>query len=426
MHTYHAPRSSYETYLDHRRSFLVDRGHVNPPKQEIGLATLCIDYLNLPALVEEPNEGKVLNGDYAFIDYATLYWVRHLEAGLVQINSNESIMKELAESLEAFLDQHWTSPNATFVISKRNSDRLKFFKDYPFYERLEHATVSTRKQLTFFGKMRKDEIAMDLADIVTNARMILEHLLSSPLDEDTRNDLGLKYGNNLFKCPRLSCQSFSIGFASSDERERHVGKHERPFRCTEPACPAFTFGFTSEGEREKHVRDMHSVQNSQDQEFPTDEEIKQSLQSQTPQVPDVVQKPATIMVHDPEPESEPQIVSTQSRSRKRQTNQELKCYHCSKVFTKKYNLTSHLRTHSNDRPYKCRLCDHGFARESDYIRHMSTHSEKLYKCGGTLKDGSPWGCGKSFARADILSTHHKSKIGQICLTPYLQEQQDLT
>jgi hypothetical protein len=392
VHTYHAPSSSYETYLDHRRSFLVDRGHVNPPKQEIALATLCIDYLNLPALVEEPTEGKVLSGDYAFMEYATLYWVRHLEAGLVQIDSNESILKELAESLEVFLDQHWTSPNATFVISKRNSDRLKFFKDYPFYERLEHATLSTRKQLTSFRKMKKDEIALNLADIVINARMTLERLLSSPLDDKTRNDLDLKYGDNLFKCPRLSCQSFSTGFASSDERERHVRKHERPFRCIEPACPAFIFGFTLEGEREKHVRDMHSVQNSEDQEFPTDEEI----------------------------------VSTQFRSRQKQTNREFICEYCSKVFTKRYNLTSHFRTHSNNRPYKCGDCDLGFARESDYNRHMSKHSDKIYKCGGTLKDGSPWGCGRPFSRADVLRTHHKSKTGQMCLMPYLQDQQDLT
>jgi uncharacterized Zn-finger protein len=208
-----------------------------------------------------------------------------------------------------------------------------------------------------------------------------------------------------------------------DERERHVGKHERPFRCTQPTCPSFTFGFTSEDEREKHIRDMHSVQNSEDQEFPTDEEIAQSLQSQTPQIPEVVQEPTAVVVHDPEPESEPQIVSMQSRSRRKRTSQELRCLYCSKVFIKKYNLTSHLKTHSNDRPYKCGVCDHGFARESDYNRHMSTHSEKLYKCGGTLKDGSAWGCRKSFARADILSTHHKSKTGQVCLTPFLQEQQ---
>lgn len=68
-------------------------------------------------------------------------------------------MKELAEGFEVFLDQHWTSPNATFIISERNSDRLKFFKDFPFYEKLQHSTMSTRKQLTFFSKMKKDKMA---------------------------------------------------------------------------------------------------------------------------------------------------------------------------------------------------------------------------------------------------------------------------
>jgi uncharacterized Zn-finger protein len=404
-------------------SFLVDRGHVSPQKQEIGLATLCIDYLNLPALVEKPKEEKVLRGDYAFMDYAVLYWVRHLEAGLVQSHNMDSSIQELAESLDIFLDQHWASPNAKFDISKRNSDRLKLFKGYSFYEKLEKATVSTRKQLTFFGKMKKDEIALDLADSVATFRATLERLLSTTVDGHEKNDLNLKYGDDLFKCPRLSCQSFSTGFNSADERNRHVEKHERPFRCIELACPGYTFGFTSEIEREKHMRDMHFVHNNDDEDFQTDEEIPESLQPQTQQVPEQITKPTAIVVEDPEPESEPRVEYVQSRPRKQQTNRELRCGHCSKVFTKKYNLTSHLKTHSSDRPFKCRVCGLGFARESDYTRHMLKHSEKQFKCGGNLKDGTGWGCGKLFSRADILNSHHKSKIGRQCIAKYLQDQQ---
>lgn len=41
--------------------------------KRLGPATMYIEYLNLPALVEELNEEKVLSGDYALMDYATLY-----------------------------------------------------------------------------------------------------------------------------------------------------------------------------------------------------------------------------------------------------------------------------------------------------------------------------------------------------------------
>ena len=383
---------------------------------------LCIDYLNLPALIEQPSKEMVLNGDYVFMDYAVLYWVRHLEAGLVWADGDRPLLQELAESLETFFDYHWMSPKAKFIISKRNSERLSFFKDYPFYAKLEKATVSARKQLTFFGVMNKDEIALDLAEIVVNVRKVLESLISPSLNSMGK-DLALEYGNNLFKCPRFSCKFFSTGFITLEERERHVEKHERPFQCPKTTCPGFTFGFISESEREKHMKDMHPVQDIGDQDFPTDEEIAESLRVQTSQIQELAQEPAAVVVQDPELEFEPQSVSTQRRSRQRQRNHAFTCEYCSKVFTKKYNWTSHLKTHSDDRPFKCHICGISFARENDHNRHKATHSEKSYKCGGILKDGSIWGCGNSFSRADILSSHHKSKKGQLCISPFLQEQQ---
>src|SRR5436190_13752773 len=149
-------------------SFLVDESHVIPAAEEIKLATLCIDYLKLPAFVDLATENMVLNGDYGFMDYAVLYWIRHLEAGILQADNHE-LMKQLAESLEIFIDSHWSSPTATFVVSKRNSERLQFFRAFPFYDKLEQTVVSTRKQLRFFGKM-KEEVALDLVDIVGNVR----------------------------------------------------------------------------------------------------------------------------------------------------------------------------------------------------------------------------------------------------------------
>lgn len=354
------------------------------------------------------------------MDYAVLYWIRHLEAGVVQADDHDHLMKQLAESLEVFIDLHWSFPTATFVVSKRNSERLQFFRALPFYDKLERTVASTKRQLRFFGKMKKEEIALNLVDIVGDVRKVLERIVSSPMEASVQQGIEQKYGSNLFKCPRFSCRFFTTGFPSADERDKHVGKHDRPFRCTDETCTGFVFGFTSAVEREKHMKETHSTAAVQDQEFPTDQDVQHSMQNKT------MEEQATadpIESSESEPEAEPQRLPPQKRFKRARQN-EFKCEHCSKVYTKRYNLKSHLLTHATDRPYKCNDCGIGFARLSDHTRHMSKHTgEKGYVCRGVLQNGDHWGCGKSFSRADILSSHHNSKIGRACRLPWLQEQE---
>lgn len=390
---------------------------------------MCIDYLNLPAFTEEPSEEHILQGTYALMNYAVLYWVRHLEAGLEHIKTDDQLLPELAESLEAFLDQHWNSPTAIFNISKRNSERLKFFESYTFHQKLQEATVSMRKQLTFFGKMEKRETALDLEDMVIGIRTSLERVLLDTTKQSRLKNMEDIYGENLFRCPRFSCQSFTNGFPSADERDRHVQKHERPFLCTDQGCPQSTFGFTSENERNRHMKDMHATVHIDAQEFPTDQDVEQSLKPLVDQEKAMerdISQPPPAVVQDPEPNQEPHTIPRLKRPRKKEPKRDLTCEHCSKTFTKKYNLDSHLKTHSNERQFSCSVCGRAFARNNDRWRHMSSHKEGAFKCEGYLKDGTQWGCGKSFARADILSSHHKSKIGQKCILPFLQEQTSVT
>ncbi|OOQ88737.1 hypothetical protein PEBR_11237 [Penicillium brasilianum] len=92
---------------------------------------------------------------------------------------------------------------------------------------------------------------------------------------------------------------------------------------------------------------------------------------------------------------------------KSKSSKNFRCEHCSKTFTRLYNLKSHLVTHDRTMPYSCNICNRAFARKSDSKRHMRTHSgEKNWVCGG---------CRTSFARRDMLSSHHKSHKGQACL-----------
>ncbi|KAL1918636.1 uncharacterized protein VTP21DRAFT_2658 [Calcarisporiella thermophila] len=80
---------------------------------------------------------------------------------------------------------------------------------------------------------------------------------------------------------------------------------------------------------------------------------------------------------------------------------QLRCLFCPKVFSKLYNLKSHMRSHSSERPFKCpnKSCDKAFLRRHDCDRHSKLHTGlKPYKCNM---------CGRSFARMDALGRHMK-------------------
>jgi hypothetical protein len=346
---------------------------------ECDLTFLSLSYLCLPEIsldrTEAETEKASLRGYFAFHDYAVSCWVLHLQASISELKK-ESMMTDVTEILDTFLDYHKTNSETTHTVSKTWKDRLAPLVWCDFYKDLEQAVLFCKKQISPHGQGPSDDDTLDLPSITAKIRKALEGFQNQSLSSAEREGIKKYYGQNWFKCPRMNCQYFDKGFAMEKQRDHHVLRHERAFTCTFEGCPTTTFGCATAKELETHMFEYHGISNNEKLDFPMPSESTRKTSTLPPK---------------------------------------FLCELCPKKFTRNSNLRAHSRTHSNERPYRCPTCDKGFHRPNDFKRHQETHlGKKKFACRGELNVGGSWGCGREFSRMDKLNDHWRSETGRIC------------
>ncbi|KAH7090600.1 hypothetical protein FB567DRAFT_438198 [Paraphoma chrysanthemicola] len=364
------------------KRYLVDEKVVNVEAGELELANLCVSYLAFPCF--EPNNGDAELevfaplGHYGFLDYAYALWSRHLDACLRLPDLKDSL-QELREATEVFIETHWTEPDVKPTVRKPFIERWKPLESNNNLDRLVLAAWLAQRQLLSSAKLDPRERVLTLSDTIAKVRGFLEKTWETATQND---DFEVMYGSDMFKCPRVNCTRFYNGFRSRQLRDDHAPKHERAFFCSFPGCAMATLGCATLKELHKHEAEYHGTIDVDDED------------AEYPEMP-------------------PQKVSFQ-------------CTQCDAVFTRNNNLKIHMRKHNapNQKQFICSQCGKPFARQGDRTRHESTtHSgSRSHVCGGTLKNGSLWGCGQEFNRGDTLSRHWKSEKGKNCLRPKEQEE----
>ena len=245
--------------------YLIKSGRICMRSEELHIAEFCLDYLTFTCfdadLTELKIRGFLRDGYYSFEDYAIVHWLGHLESSTsYTLPLESSSLDRLGQKIDSFLDKHGSiSPPDLSIV---NHPKFRSIRHWKFIQRLDALA-----QLA--GEQKSNKGYLDLETQLQRRRLIYEDIITDSFSSEPLLETLRFNGSGLYKCSKIWCGYFADGFQRREDRDKHVGQHERPFRCSFDGCLHAELGFDSEKGLKRHERTSH--RNGQDSEwvFPT-------------------------------------------------------------------------------------------------------------------------------------------------------------
>lgn len=334
--------------------FVSESEHIDHPRVECQLANLCIGYLSLEWFDDSLDPGEIraylMEGYYAFADYAAAKWIHHLYrvADQAKVLTEQTKWEEREEDVNAFLgtvqEFHESfrddlEPNSTDTSP---SSKLLDLLGPTSTDDARLALQSLWRHAEDFrtgGSQVKHTLTLQtLRNAMERIRSVLEEVYADKFLQDTeRAELVTYYGDRPFRCSKTSCFYFHEGFENADNRNKHVARHDRVYQCSEPDCATADLDFADQKALRAHVLESHPDSEMWEKMF----------------------KPLIVKESKPDRESK------------------FRCERCDLSFTRNSIWKDHQRAHAGQKDYVCSKCPKAFVRKWDCTRHERTHEVRM-------------------------------------------------
>ncbi|UZP37042.1 hypothetical protein NXS19_004858 [Fusarium pseudograminearum] len=211
--------------------YLVQTNVVNIMEEHVAMSLFCCRYLlSKPFLVVERDEidQVVQSGYFGFMDYAAVYYRSHIQE--VTCSAATGSVINISAANESLLDLEKTY----WENAPDNAPGSNVVE--------EHSDESTKI------------LVQAIQDRVLQIRNIIDKhwdILSCG------KYVKQLYGKRRYKCPRVQCLKFCVGYPCDADIQQHLTSHERPFKCRYETCFAYVVGYVSQHELQCHSQTFH-------------------------------------------------------------------------------------------------------------------------------------------------------------------------
>lgn len=322
-------------------SYIVISDHgIHEPTIECELAVLCLQYLTFECfetgdhLSEQKLRNLMLEGHFAFQDYAVAKWFHHVNAFvekgqdfLDQAVAPAHLLRQLAMALDNFMalysEEDWEK--GLVQECRRTCEKFQQYSDLHDSLVLLTSHIYTFQQKGF--EARHKISINSLALTLERNRKLLETPKSKLSQSEQAAYAKFYDSEKRYKCTKITCRYFSQGFREARAKKRHINIHDRPYQCEVADCLGGE-GFAHERDFKNHKRSFH----------PEACDLSETFNSSTKKAK---------AIHA--------------------------CMYCSKTFTRNFHRNNHEKSHRGERPHECPECGKAFTRLNDCKRHQKLH-----------------------------------------------------